>query len=405
MQPNATQDYKPANNKLMTFRRPILFSSLACTTAPAPAFAAIPQQYEYAFQLYEEDGDRINIESHYIRGRLSLDDETQFRFQWLSDAISGSSPTGAQPGGTQPFYAELDDLRIGIMGAVSRKFGRHTVELEVSRSSEEDYLSWGYALKDVWELNEQNTTLTFGLNYLDDTVTVPELGFRDKNTYDVFAGISQIINKNTFVTANFTLGYADGYLNDPYKVVQRSGFVQVPDGGGGFISVPVTDIHRENRPDSRLRQVFQLEGRHYFERVNGALDAIYRYSHDDFGVNSHTFQVEWRQAIGGHLYITPFFRYYRQSEADFFVQTLDDVPIDEPYGDPSGQGPHYSADYRLSAMDATSIGLKLRWQINETFSLNAAYELYDMEGRGSDAAPSQAYPDADMWTIIVTAEF
>ena len=36
------------------------------------------------------------------------------------------------------------------------------MELEVSRSSEEDYLSWGYALKDDWELNEKNTTLSSG---------------------------------------------------------------------------------------------------------------------------------------------------------------------------------------------------------------------------------------------------
>jgi Protein of unknown function (DUF3570) len=388
----------------MTLRRPLLLTTLACTAPRPAARAAIPQQYDYGYQLYEEDDDRIRIESHYLRGKLSLDDETEFRFQWLSDAISGSSPTGQYDDGSG-FYAELDDLRIGVMGAISRKFGDHRVELEVSRSSEEDYLSWGYALKDEWELNEQNTTLTFGLNYLDDTVKVPVLGYREKQSVDFFVGLNQLLDRNTFVSANFTLGYADGYLNDPYKVVQRTDIVQIPDGLGGFIPFPVRNLYLENRPDSRLRQVLQLEGRHFFEKANGALDAIYRYSHDDFGINSHTFQVEWRQGLGQHVYVTPFFRYYRQNEADFFVQTLDGVPIEEPYENPTGAGPHYSADYRLSAFDATSYGVKLNWQINETFSFNAAYERYDMEGRGEATAPDAAYPDADMWTFGVSAKF
>ena len=115
----------------------------------------------------------VNFWSHYVRGRIDLDDETSFRFQWLIDTISGASPTGALRGTVQPFLAELDDVRYGLLGALSRKFGDHTVELEIARSSEEDYLSWGVSLKDAWELNDKNTTLTFGLNHLDDIVTVP----------------------------------------------------------------------------------------------------------------------------------------------------------------------------------------------------------------------------------------
>jgi Protein of unknown function (DUF3570) len=387
----------------MFTRRPLYLSPLALMAARPSASAAPQQHYEYAFQLYEEDGERIHVESHYVRGRISLEDGTEFRFQWLSDAISGSSPTGAQPG--PRFLAELDDLRTGILGAVARQWGDHRIELEVSRSSEDDYLSWGYALKDDWKLNEENTTLTLGLNWLNDRVSVPRLGEREKRTLDAFAGISQIIDRHTFVSANFTLGYASGYLNDPYKGVQRSSVVLVPNGAGGFTPVPVTNLHRENRPDSRLREVIQLQARRYFEPARGALDAIYRFSHDDFGVNSHTAQLEWRQSIGEHLYITPFYRYYRQNAADFFVQTLDELELEEPAADPQGERPHYSSDYRLSAFDATSLGVKVHWQINETFALHAAYERYDMEGRGAQAAPAAAYPDADMWTIGVTAQF
>lgn len=388
----------------MSAHRPLILLPLLC---PAAGRADVrPQQYDYGYQYYDEGPDRIRVESHYIRGRIDLDDDTSFRFQWLNDAISGASPTGALPGTVQPFLSELDDVRTGVLGAISRRFGDHVVEWEVSRSDENDYLSHGVALKDVWELNNKNTTLTFGINYLNDDVTVPNLGIRDKQSYDFFAGVNQILDKNSLVSAALTLGYSDGYLNDPYKVVQRTDIVELPDGEGGTIELPVVNLYLENRPDTRFRQVLQFGGRHYFDGVRGAADATYRFSHDDFGVTSHTLQVEWRQAIGERIELTPFFRYYNQTAADFFVNTLDDVPVETPSDDPGGSAPNYSADYRLSNFDAVSGGLKLRWRINETLSASAAYERYDMSGNGgADSSPSQSYVDADMWTFGLTAQF
>ena len=60
-----------------------------------------------------------------------------------------------------------------------------------------------------------------------------------------------------------TLGYSEGYLNDPYKVVQRNEDFVITPG----ISIPVVNIYRENRPDSRFRQVFHQETKHYFESL------------------------------------------------------------------------------------------------------------------------------------------
>lgn len=280
------------------------------------------------------------------------------------------------------------------------------MELEVSRSSEEDYLSWGFALSDQWDLNEKNTTLTYGINYLNDSVSVPLLGEKPKDSVDLFMGINQTIDKNTLASASLTLGYNEGYLNDPYKSVQRTDIVEIPDGAGGTISLPVVNLYRENRPDTRFRQVLQLGARHYFESAHGALDGVYRFSNDDFGVRSHTFQLEWRQAIGSKLEVTPFIRYYTQTAADFYMQTIDGVPIDTPSEDPDGSSPHYSSDYRLSAFDALSGGVKLRYQFNENFAATAAYERYSMNGKGgSDSAPDSAYIDANMFTVGISAEF
>jgi len=389
----------------MTTRCPLLIASVL-----APALRVHgelpPQEYEYGFQLYQEDDNRIRVEAEYLRAQIELNPETSVRFQYLRDAISGASPTGALPGSAQPFLANLEDVRRGILGAVSRQFGDHRAEIEFSRSEEDDYVSRGIAITDTLELNQKNTTLRFGLNYLDDTVLVPGLGDRDKRTTDFFAGVSQLLDQNTVISANLTLGHAEGYLNDPYKLVQRTDIITLPDGLGGTIDVPIVNVFRENRPDSRFRQVLQFGARHYFEPVDAALDGILRLSHDSFGVFSQTVQFEWRQQVGKNLQAVPFIRYYHQNEADFFTNTLDAFP-GTPSGNPNGSGPNYSADYRLSSFDSLSGGLRLSYQITENFSANAAYERYVMDATGgaSGRSPDQAYISADIWTFGIRAAF
>lgn len=387
----------------------IHLAPLLLPVLPASGAGYVPesQRYDLSYQLYQEDDDRIRVESWYLRGSADFGEIGSFRFQYLNDAISGASPTGALPGGVQPYYAEIDDVREGILGAMAHQFGDHRVELELSYSEENDYISRGLALSDSIELNEKNTTLSFGVNLLDDTVKVPLLDDKAKNSYDFFTGVSQIIDKNTVVSANLTLGYGEGYLNDPYKVVQRTDIEKIPDGLGGFIDVPVVNLYRENRPDSRFRQVLQLEGRHYIEPAKGAVDAVLRLSNDDYGIFSQTLELEWRQEVGEKLQLVPFFRFYHQNDADFFVQSLDGLDVGTPSADPDGSGVNYSADYRLSSLNAISGGLRMNYRINDHFGLSAAYERYVMEGTGSASGQSQneAYPSADIWTFGLNAEF
>ncbi len=365
------------------------------------------QKYELSYQSYQEEDGRVQVESYYVRGKIDLDEATSFRFQWLNDAISGPSPTGAWPGATQPFLSSpIDDVRTGILGALSRKFGDHRVELEISHSSENDYLSRGVALSDTLELNQKNTTISYGFNYLNDLVALTNQTEQAKRSYDLFGGVSQVIDKNTVVSANLTLGYSEGYLNDPYKIIQRSEVVQVPDGLGGFTPLPVVNVYGENRPDQRFREVLQLQGTHYFEQVDAALDVVVRLSNDDYGVFSETLQIEWRQDIAEKLQLIPFFRYYHQSAADFFVQSLDGLSVTNP-NTPNPRGTNYSADYRLSSFNAVSGGMRMRYQFNDTFSANAAYERYVMTGSGSAAeqSSSQSYISADIYTMGISAQF
>ncbi len=363
------------------------------------------QRYDTGYQVYQEDAERIRVESFYLKGLIDINADTSVRFQYLHDAISGSSPTGAQYDQTElPFLAGTHDIRDGILGALARQFGDHRVELEISRSTESDYTSNGMALSDTWDLNQKNTTLAFGLNILRDRVAVQGLDNQDKTAIDLFGGLTQIIDKNTTVSANLTLGYNYGYLNDPYKGIQRTDVTIFDDGS---MSDPYLNLYPENRPDHRFRQVLQFQGTHFFEPCNAALDAVYRLSNDDFGVFSQCIQLEWRQAIGEKFEVTPYIRYYRQSAADFFMNTLDGVfPITvSPPSIPNGSSPNYSADYRLSALDSLSLGLRLTYQFCDNFSASVSYERYQMSGNGGNHAPSAAYPSADIWSCCAFVKF
>lgn len=358
--------------------------------------AAEAFRFDSSYQVYDESNGRMFVESYYYRGEMFLSEETSFRFQMLRDAITGSTPIGAQPGGTQPFLVEIDDVRQGVLAALSQQIGDHRVEVELSHSRESDYLSQGVSLSDKLELNQKNTTLSFGLNYLNDTIVVRGTDDQNKKSYDLFLGLSQLLDKNTVVSANLTLGYAEGYLNDQYKVIQRDEL---------FGGIPVTNIYRENRPSSRLRGVLQFQGTHYFDKANAALDAVVRLSQDDYGVFSQSLQFEWRQGLFGKLEITPFFRYYQQSAADFYHPSLNDVNITTPQAFPDGSGPNYSADYRLSSMSTMSVGLKTRYRFTENIAASITYEHYEMAGVGGDQAPAAAYPIASMWTFGLNFTF
>lgn len=79
----------------------------------------------------------------------------------------------------------------------------------------------------------------------------------------------------------------------------------------------MVNLYRENRPDSRLRGVLQMQGTRFFDKYHGVLDSIIRLSQDDYGVFSQSLQLEWRQGLAAEFELTPFFRYYRQNAADF----------------------------------------------------------------------------------------
>jgi hypothetical protein len=218
-----------------------------------------------------------------------------------------------------------------------------TLVLGVANSRESDYVSTGWSLNALTAFNQKNTTLRLGVAGTDDDVKVfYQPAWTKKRTFDFITGFTQLLDANTMVAGDFGWGRATGYLSDPYKLVQKS--VEVAPG----VFLPIT--YGENRPDWRDKWTLRVALNRAFTDLHGALEGSYRFYHDTFGTNAHTFELTWLQRLGAKFILQPELRLYEQSAADFYYYQLDQTSIVPAFGPPRSKGPFYSSDYRVSSL-------------------------------------------------------
>jgi hypothetical protein len=161
----------------------------------------------------------------------------------------------------------------------------------------------------------------------------------DKQSYSAFAGIAQVLSRGAALSSTLNFQHSRGFLSDPYKRV----LVGI-DLGGGPVPTPVPD----SRPDQRNQLAWLTRYRQHFSPVDATLHADYRFAVDDWQLSSHTFELAWYQGIFRLLRLVPSFRYYSQSQAEFYG----------PFFDLEPSSGHYSSDYRLSPFGALSWRLR-----------------------------------------------
>jgi hypothetical protein len=368
-----------------------LLAAALALSAPRPS-ARADDSIAYIYENYREEDGRITVVTESGSVNQDVGAYGHIQLSGTVDAVTGATPTGrpAPPGSDQVPLTEIYSHRKAWNGDYSEQFRNFNVDAAFAESRESDYVSLGWSVTTLTDFNEKNTTLRVGVAGTDDRVEVNfEPAYLPKHTGDAIIGVTQLLGPATFATLNVSSGISTGYLSEPYKIVEKS--IEI------LPNVFLDESFGENSPNRRQRESLYASLNHSFARVHGAVEASYRFYADSYGIVAHTLQLSWLQHLGKNVILEPSLRYYTQTAARFYYYDLDETSI-IPVSRPIGTAPYYTSDFRLSAEDSTSYGLKVTWKASAFLNLDASYERYAMQGRDG-VTPASAYPTAGISTV------
>lgn len=369
---------------------PLLALTAAALSLPAIA-ADQPTSTKVSFQssTYHEkniknskilsgSGKRYDIEKNQFRLVTPLGENWSGDLYVSQEAMSGASPWGT--------FDAADSESSLIMSGATIRDKRTQVNLSgrkynedssygftLTRSKEDDYTARGLGVSGEWDLNNRLSTFSAGFSYSDDEIKpVDALRFGriekgKKQTRSFAAGWTQIINQRSILFAGVSHTVKQGLLSDPYKL-------------------------RDTRPSKKKEWTLSFKYRQYFESRNAALHADYRLYNDDYGVTSHTAGIAWKKSLGDKLKISPRFRYYSQSEADFYAFG-DDYSLAKTQAQ--------SSDHRLSGFGSTTRGVQISYELGK-WSMKMSFDRYSSTNSLGHAASEKEHPallDFTLWSV------
>lgn len=400
----------------MQLKKGAVSGSLAAATAsllghaiPSEAVAQElePWKFDTAALYYAESDSRVKDFSVNMLATKEMREEGFLNLKLAIDTLTGASRSGAVPAnavqtfttpsggsvytvapGALPLDTSFLDTRVAMSANYEWPVSRLTLlNVGVSLSDEYDYTHTGVNMKLAHDLNNRNTTLSFGLAYASDSVDpvggAPvglsamsnngtggiRRGGESKDVTDLLLGVTQVLSRKTLVQFNYSLSQSDGYLTDPYKILS----VVDPVLGDPVAPPPGVNLDFlylfEQRPDTREKQgLFGLLKRD----VGGdVFDISYRYMTDDWDIDSHTLDMHYRWNLERGSYLQPHIRFYTQTAAGFYHTVLFDGDLLPTFA---------TADYRLSEFDGVTIGIKFG-KPTERGEISGRLEFYQQTGK------------------------
>ncbi len=384
-------------------------------------------QFDAALMYYGETG-RVTALEGIVNAEKKFGDTSTLETKLVWDSLTGSSASGAvaqnelqtftrpsgngeytiAPGDT-PLDDTFQDTRVQLSANWTEVLSPiWTVNGGVYGSKEYDYFSIGLNGGVQRSFNQDNTTLFLGSSYSLDQISpvgdkpipfaemvlrkdyISEDTFKqafnatrgkdtdDKYTADLLLGLTQIINKNWLVQANYGFSSVDGYLTDPYKILSEV------DASG------TTQGYRyEKRPDSRQKHSAYLATKGAIG--NDILDASYRFTTDDWGIDSHTLETHYRHYFSKGFYGQIHLRYYMQSAADFY----------QPFLVLGATPPKFaSADYRIGELNDYTIGIKFGHNLSNGHKISYRLEYLEQTPKNNGVASFGQLSQFDLYPKV-----
>ena len=218
----------------------------------------------------------------------------------------------------------------------------------LSTSTEFDYKSFGGNISFSKKTNNKNGEFTAKFQtYLDQVSLILPVELRPngnveqhnyptsgRNTFAGSVSWSQVINQRLQIM----------FLAD---IVQQQGYLSLP-----FHRVYFNDasVHQENLPDSRFKIPLGFRA-NYFLGDKFIVKTYYRFYKDDWGITSHTADIEVPVKITSFLSVSPFYRFYTQTAIKYFA----------PYQQHTALEQYYTSNYDYSKFSSNFLGAGIRF--------------------------------------------
>ncbi len=341
------------------------------------------------FLQYNEHNERASISSPSAEVNIDFGTDYTLNGTYTLDSISGASPTYYDASSGASAYSRGENSRenvtygpieyeetkrmVGSLHGTMRLANRDEITLGGSFSNEIDYRSAVISLEGMHYLDtSKNSTFTLGLSFQKDNILIE---CRQNSNCDASSGASKKLRADTITSqATFSqnldsssvlktslfFSNADGYLSNPFMNVVRN-----------FDTTP--RITNDNRPEHRrgyggvIKYIKSLDAR-------TTLHTSYRLYHDNWEVNSHTWDNSLYYEMNPSLTWGFGLRYYLQDSAYFYSGSAETF-TDEIYA---------SSDERLGSFDTVNLSLNADYKLND----NLVYHLganYYTQNKGTTA--------------------
>src|SRR5262249_11455120 len=211
------------------------------------------------------------------------------------------------------------------------------------RSRESDYDSDTVGGQASVDLFERNTTWTLAYSHSFDTVyDRPRRTRRDSLDTDFLSlSVAQLLSPTSVGVVGFEYAYLNGFQQNPYRTVATA----------GNLNEVVPLIRNRYTAFGRVAKLLPASGT--------TVQAIYRFYHDDWGLNANTLEGRLYQDVTPNLDVRLAYRYYTQGHA-YFAKARYDTRVDQAY----------TSDPKLFAFDSHYIEGQARLHLSGLHGLH-----------------------------------
>jgi hypothetical protein len=283
----------------------------AGTLLPAAHAGVLPEDRADAL-YFRYDGGGVVIDGPSVLVRKSIGENVSVQANHYIDMVSSASidvETTASP---------YEDERTQTSLSVDFLHGKSMYTLGYVNSDESDYLAKTMFAGISHDMFGDLTTISFGYkkgeNEVFRNLKDPNTGVvaNDPNfaetmeTQSFSVSVAQILTKNMILTGQYEVITDEGFLRSPYRSVR-------------FFTDPLNQsLQSEQYPNTRSSNAASFRVK-YFLPYRAAIDTMYRFYTDTWGVLGHTGELGYVHPLNNNKWIFEArVRYYTQEAADFY---------------------------------------------------------------------------------------